>query len=170
MLTSQSYCEDWLWYMEGTKNCSYYYSYCLTLGICSLNKHFFLKKVKCKLFKREYTPRAEKAMAPHSSTLAWKIPSAEEPGRLQSMWSLRVGHDWSDLAAAAYSQRGLPRWHSGKESTANAGDTRNMGLIPDLGRSPGVGNSNPLQYFCLENPMDRGAWWATACVVSKSWT
>ena len=43
----------------------------------------------------------ERAMAPHSSTLAWKIPWMEEPGRLQSMGSLRVGHDWSDLAAAA---------------------------------------------------------------------
>ena len=43
---------------------------------------------------------AEKAMAPHSSTLAWKIPWTEEPGRLQSMRSLRVRHDWSDLAAA----------------------------------------------------------------------
>ena len=43
----------------------------------------------------------EKAMAPHSSTLAWKIPWTEEPGRLQSMEWLRVGHDWSDLAAAA---------------------------------------------------------------------
>ena len=48
---------------------------------------------------RDYTP--EKAMATHSSTLAWKIPWTEEPGRLQSMGSLGVGHDWSDLAAAA---------------------------------------------------------------------
>ena len=45
----------------------------------------------------------EKAMAPHSSTLAWKIPWTEEPGGLQSMGSHRVGHDWSDLAAAAVS-------------------------------------------------------------------
>ena len=45
---------------------------------------------------------SEKAMAPHSSTLAWKIPWTEEPGRLQSLLSLRVGHDWSDLAAADY--------------------------------------------------------------------
>ena len=45
----------------------------------------------------------EKAMAPHSSPLAWKIPWTEEPGRLQSMGSQRVGHDWSDLAAAACS-------------------------------------------------------------------
>ena len=43
----------------------------------------------------------EKAMAPHFSTLAWKIPRMEEPGRLQSMGSHRVRHDWSDLAAAA---------------------------------------------------------------------
>ena len=48
-----------------------------------------------------------------------------------------------------------------KELPANAGDVRDSGLIPGLGRSPGEGNGNPLQYSCLENPMDRGAWWAT---------
>ena len=52
----------------------------------------------------------------------------------------------------------------------NAGDVRDMGLIPGLERSPGVGNGNPPQYFCLENPMDRGAWWATVCGVAKSRT
>ena len=46
----------------------------------------------------------------------------------------------------------------GKSSACNAGD---LGLIPGLGRSPGEGNGNPLQYSCLENPMDRGAWQAT---------
>ena len=45
-----------------------------------------------------------------------------------------------------------------KESTCSAEDP---GLIPALGRSPGEGNSNPLQYSCIGNPMDRGAWWAT---------
>ena len=49
---------------------------------------------------------------------------------------------------------------SGKESSCNAGDSRNTGLIPGSGRSPGRGNGNPLQYSCLENPMDRGAGWA----------
>ena len=44
---------------------------------------------------------------------------------------------------------------------ANVGDIRVVGLVPGLGRSPGVGNGNPLQYCCLENSMDRGAWWAT---------
>ena len=48
-----------------------------------------------------------------------------------------------------------------KNPTANAGDIRDMGSIPGLGRSPGEGNGNPLQYSCLENPMDRRHWQAT---------
>ena len=48
-----------------------------------------------------------------------------------------------------------------KSLPARVGDVRDMGLIPRLGRSPGKGHGNPLQYSCLENPMDRGAWWAT---------
>ena len=55
----------------------------------------------------------------------------------------------------------------GKASVYNAGDP---GSIPGLGRSAGEGNGNPLQYYCLENPMDRGAWQATVHVVAKSWT
>ena len=55
----------------------------------------------------------------------------------------------------------------GKESTLNAGD---LGLIPGSGRSPGEGSGNPLQYSCLENPMNRGAWWATVHGVAKSRT
>ena len=47
-----------------------------------------------------------------------------------------------------------------KNLLANAEDTGDVGLISELGRSPGVGNGNQLQYFCLENSMDRGAWWA----------
>ena len=53
-----------------------------------------------------------------------------------------------------------------KDSACNARDT---GSIPGWGRSPGEGNSNPLQYSCLENPMDGGAWWATVPGVSKEW-
>ena len=48
-----------------------------------------------------------------------------------------------------------------KDPSANAGDIRELGSIPGWGRSPGEGHSNPVQYSCLENPMDRGAWWAT---------
>ena len=53
---------------------------------------------------------------------------------------------------------------------ANAGDTRDAGLIPGSGRSPGGGNGNPLQYSYLENPMDRGAWKATVYGVAKGWS
>ena len=53
---------------------------------------------------------------------------------------------------------GLAWWLRGKESARSAEDP---GSIPGLGRSPGEGNGNPLQYSCLGNPMDRGAWWAT---------
>ena len=52
----------------------------------------------------------------------------------------------------------------------NTGDLRDTGSIPGLGRSPGEGHSNPLQYSCLENPMDREAWWATVPGVTQSWT
>ena len=61
----------------------------------------------------------------------------------------------------------FPGGSDGKVSARNAGDP---GLIPGLGRSPGEGNGTPLQYSCLENPMDGGAWWATVCGVAKSWT
>ena len=54
----------------------------------------------------------------------------------------------------------IPRWCSDK-LPASLGDTRDAGSIPGWGRSPGVGNGNPLQYSCLEHPMDRGAWRAT---------
>ena len=57
-----------------------------------------------------------------------------------------------------------------KNLLANAGDTGDAGLIPGLGRSPEEGSGNPLQYSCLENPMDRGAWWATVHEVTKSQT
>ena len=57
-----------------------------------------------------------------------------------------------------------------KNPPANAGDIRDTVFIPGLGRSPGGGHGNPLQYSCLENPMDRGAWWATVHGVTKSWT
>ena len=65
---------------------------------------------------------------------------------------------------------GFPGGASSKEPACSAGDIRGVGLIPGPGRSPGGGHGNPLQYSCLENPMDRGAWWATVHGVPKSWT
>ena len=54
-----------------------------------------------------------------------------------------------------------------KNLPASAGDIRDTGLIPGLGRPPGKGNGNPLQYSCLGNPMDGGAWWATVHGVAR---
>ena len=82
---------------------------------------------------------SEKAMATHSSTLAWKIPWMEEPGRLQSMGSRRVGQ-----AERLHFQFSLS--------------------------CIGEGNGNPLQCSCLENPRDRGAWWAAVYGVARSRT
>ena len=78
-------------------------------------------------------------MAPHSSTLAWKIPWMEELGGLQSMGSLRVGHDFTFTF------------------------TFPLSCI-------GEGNGNPLQCSCLENPRDRGAWWAAVYGVTQGRT
>ena len=92
-----------------------------------------LKNLIYLIFSGFLTKRSEKAMAPHSSTLAWKIPWAEEPGRLQSMGSLRVGHDWATSLSCI-----------------------------------GEGNGNLLQHSCLENPSNRGAWWAAVYGVAES--
>ena len=75
----------------------------------------------------------------------------------------RVGITWKPQLIAIYD---MPN-SDVKASACNAGD---LGSIPGLGRSPGEGNGNPLQYSFLENPMEREAWWATVHGVAKSWT
>ena len=65
---------------------------------------------------------------------------------------------------------GLTRWLSGKESAYNAGDTGDEGTIPGLGRSRRGGNGNLLQFSCLENSTDRGAWQATVHGITKGQT
>ena len=82
----------------------------------------------------------EKAMAPHSSTLAWKIPWMEEPGRLQSIGLLRVGHDWTTSLSLFTFMHWRRKWQP----------------TPVL--------------ECLENPRDGGAWWAAVYGVSQSRT
>jgi len=66
--------------------------------------------------------------------------------------------------------KGFPGGAVVKNLPANEGDARNVGSILGSGRSPGEGNGNPLQYSCLENPMDRGVWWSTVQRVIKSQT
>ena len=98
----------------------------------------------------------EKEMATHSSILAWRIPGTEEPSGLLSMGSHRVGHNWSDLVAAAAA--------ADKESAG-------PGFDPWVGKIPWKrGNGYPLQYSCLENPRDRGAWQAAVYGVTQSRT
>ena len=66
-------------------------------------------------------------------------------------------------------RRGFPSGLDGEEYGCSAGITEDTGSIPECGRSPGEGNGNPLQYSCLENPMDMGAGKATVHGVTKSW-
>ena len=98
----------------------------------------------------------EECLANLSSILAWRILLTQEPDGLQYIRSQKFGH-----------HRGSPGSSDSKASVYNAGD---LGLIPGLGRSPGKGHGNSLQYSCLENPMDRGVWWATICGVTKNRT
>ena len=64
----------------------------------------------------------------------------------------------------------FPDGSASKEFACNTGDIGYLGSIPESGRSPGQGNGNPFQYFCLDNPMDRGAWWATVHGVTRNQT
>ena len=119
-------------------------------------------------------------MTTHSSVLAWRISGTGEPGGLPSMGSHRVGHDWSDLAAAA-------AWHPSPVLLPG----KSHGWRSLVGCSPwgrlesytterlhfhfsllciGEGNGNPLQCSCLENPGDGGAWWAAVYGVTQSRT
>ena len=129
----------------------------------------------------------EKAMAPHSSTLAWKIPWTEEPKRLQSMGLLRVGHDWVTwLSLFTFMQ-----WRRKWQPTPVFLPGKYQGWRSLVGCSPwgreesdttervpfqfslsctGEGNGNPPQCSCLENPRDGGAWWAAGYGVAQSRT
>ena len=130
-------------------------------------------------------------MAPHSSTLAWEIPWMEEPGKLQFMGLLRVGHDWlhfhfslspigegngnplqcsclenpRDIGACGLPSMGSHRvgnnWSDLAAATVKFCITSNV---------PRDGNGTPLQCSCLENPVDRGAWWAAVHGVTRSQT
>ena len=76
----------------------------------------------------------------------------------------------NELTSSVYTRVGFPGGLVVKNPPANAGDIRYMHSIPGSGRSPGGGHGNPIQYSCLENPMERGAWWATVHGVTESQT
>ena len=135
----------------------------------------------------------DEEIATYSNILVYRIPWTEEPDGLQSTGSQRVGHHWATSHTHTHSKADLilnsklftffvlakkyrsidflfaymhlPCSSDSKESACNAGD---LGSISGSGRSSGEGNGNTLQYSCLKNPMDRGAWWATVHGVTKT--
>ena len=126
-------------------------------------------------------------MAPHSSTLAWKIPWTEEPARLQSMGPLRVGHDWEILLSLFTFMHWRRKWQptpvflpgesQGWRSLVGCclwghteSDTTERLHFPFSLSCIGEGNGNPLQCSCLQNPKDRGAWLAAIYGVAQSRT
>ena len=113
-------------------------------------------------------------MATHSSVLVWRVPGMEEPGGLPSMGSHRVGHDWSDLAAAAAAcitatrrQCSCIPWERPTQGRCLQARPPKMWWASQTCIG-GQGNGTPLQYSCLENPMDKGAWWAAVHGVARS--
>ena len=126
-------------------------------------------------------------MAPHPSTLAWKIPWTEEPGRLQSMGSLLVGQDWATSLSLFTFMHWRRKWQptpvflpgesQGRGSLVGSrlwghteSDMTERLHIHSSLSCTGEGNGNPLQCSCLENPRDRGAWWAAVYGVAQSRT
>ena len=115
----------------------------------------------------------EEKMATHSGILAWKTPWTEDPGGLQSMGLQTIRHNW------ACTQRGFGinivksncYYKMNYKSLEGTDSALLIFSTIGLSRGPiGEGNGNPLQYSCLENPMDGGAWWAAVHGVAKSRT
>ena len=111
---------------------------------------------------------------PTSPALAGEFFTTELPGKLQHLiLSPKTVKNYERSETLLYLQTNrvayhsvrLPRWHSGKESACQCGRLKRCALDPWVRKIPRVGSGNPLQYSCLENSMDRGAWW-----VAKSWT
>ena len=100
---------------------------------------------------------------PVAALCVWMTVGENEPSSLLLVISWVIA--WHQLEGV-----GCPGGMPGKELPANTGDVRDVGLIPGSGRSSAGGHGNPLQYSCLENPTDRGAWWATVHGVTKSQT
>ena len=92
----------------------------------------------------------------------------------KTVWSTQHCHHliacWKYKLSSPIPELGLPQWLTGKEFACNAEDAGDGGSIPRSGRSPGEGKGNPLQYSCLENPMDARAWWVMVHWVTTSWT
>ena len=97
--------------------------------------------------------------------LRFHASTAGETGYIPG-WGTKIPYaSWCNKKEIKFDILGFPGGSNGEESACNVGD---LGSIPPSGRSPGEGNGYPLQYSCLESPIDRGAWWATVHGVSKN--
>ena len=116
-------------------------------------------------------------------SLGWEDSPGRGQGNLHQQSCLENPHEQRSLAGyGAWGRKeldmtkystvrvlGFSDGTSGKEPACQCRRHRDTGLIPGLGRSPGGGHSNPLQYSCLKNPVDRGVWWAAVLGVTESW-
>ena len=109
-------------------------------------------------------------MAIHSSILAWRIPWTEKLVLHVMAIGSQSQTQLKRFNMHSFGHRALLWWLSSKESACNAGATGAVCSIPGWGRFPGGGHGNQFQYSCAENPMDRGASWATIRGVAKSQT
>ena len=126
--------------------------------MCSLRQHIYWN----------WNDTEKISMAPAQGWYAnsWSVPYLKKKKSKQEdcKWTLGKLLCCQLNLALPRSGLGLPLWLSGKESTCQEGD---LSLIPGSGRSPGEGNGNPLQYSCLENPMERGSWQAVVHEVTR---
>ena len=114
----------------------------------------------------------EKAVATHSSILPGESHGQRNLMGCSPWGCKRVRHNWAtNTHTHTHTHTHTLVWSSqvaqSRRLPVNAGDSKNAGLIPGLGRSPGGGHVNPLQYSCLENSMGWGAWWATAHIIAE---
>ena len=107
----------------------------------------------------------EKGKATHSSILAWRIPWT-----VQSFGLQRVRHEWATELNWADAHIHIFSGTGDKEPACQCRSLKRCRFDPWVGKTPWRRHSNPLRHSCLENPMIRGAWWATVPGVAKSWT
>ena len=126
--------------------------------ILTTRQCIFIKDIICTSFKNNYKVHREKNNRKYAFFFVLKLINIVWSNTVNLRKRKYIPHVWMEI---------FPGGLDGKESACNVGD---LGSIPDLGRSPGGGHSNSLQYSCLENLMDRGVWWATVHGISKSQT
>ena len=114
---------------------------------------------------------------PYKKGGRWEAHSRQTESHMQRFWKEILGKfqdlrwgEKSGMRPERWQGLGFPDGSTGKESACHAGHSGDADLISGSGRSPAGGNGNPLQYLCLQNPMDRGAWWAAVQGVAESRT